>query len=88
MPAPLALFRAVVDAGGRVPCVVSPQVWTNPASRSDVAQAIVACGWCPVRDLCRSVAAEQQPHGVVQGGQWWGVAGPLDRAPRHVQSQS
>ena len=76
------LARRVVEAGSAVPCVTDPGPWTHPTSSFDVADAIEACGWCPVLATCSSVAEAQRPSGVVQAGRWWSQRGPTSRAPK------
>ena len=70
-PSCVALLLAVEkvnDSGRRVPCQTRPDSWSDDATRDERQEAEVACGWCPVIDVCRDYAQAGRETCHVWGG--------------------
>jgi len=73
-PAREELLQAVAlheRVGRPTPCRADPEPFTADDARERT-RAAAMCGSCPLRDLCRSYAAE--------AGEAWGVWGGVDRS--------
>lgn len=72
----LNLQAAVLQLEGRPVCARDPEAWfaSGASGASLVAEAVAACGWCPVRVECLAYAvAAVERQGV------WGGSTPEER---------
>jgi Transcription factor WhiB len=80
MPAWLSLSAALEDLGRPPVCAADPEAWAADAKPRVRAEAMEACGHCPVLKACAAYAdAAGEKHGV-----WGGV----DRSTRPAKRRA